>query len=241
MEMAQAHRLLGAQVTLLQRSRILRKDDPELVEVVRRRFNADGIKLLEGIPIRGLERAGNGVAIVISLSNHFLVPAGETPSSPPVSTGPMRRISTTTFRSPAGSGGAGCGWRTSRNKLALSMTPRPLRGAQAVLYGDGQHQHPVETTLLFLSGCELVDAMIEYVQVLVFQFGRNTEPAAVRAGHGHLDRIDEFTARQEQQGRNRTRNQFLGARHQVMFRLSKGANSAPHLAPRALPLRRHFV
>ena len=88
LEMAQAHRLLGAQVTVLQRSRILRKDDPELVEVVRRRFNADGIELLEGIRIRGLERAHNGVAIVIEQDGaqrrikgtHLLVAAGRRPN-----------------------------------------------------------------------------------------------------------------------------------------------------------------
>ena len=88
LEMAQAHRLLGAQVTLLQRSRILRKDDPELVEVVRRRFIADGTKLLEGIRIRGLERARNGVAIVIEQDGaqrrirgtHLLVAVGRRPN-----------------------------------------------------------------------------------------------------------------------------------------------------------------
>ncbi len=88
LEMAQAHRLLGAQVTVLQRSRILRKDDPELIEVVRRRFNADGIELLEGIRIRRLERAHNGVAIVIEQDGaqrrirgtHLLVAAGRRPN-----------------------------------------------------------------------------------------------------------------------------------------------------------------
>ena len=88
LEMAQAHRLLGAQVTVLQRSRILRKDDPELIEVVRRRLHADGIELLEGISIHKLERAHNGIAIVIEQDGaqrrirgtHLLVAAGRRPN-----------------------------------------------------------------------------------------------------------------------------------------------------------------
>jgi pyruvate/2-oxoglutarate dehydrogenase complex dihydrolipoamide dehydrogenase (E3) component len=46
-EMAQAHRHLGARVTVLEMFGILGKDDPELVEVVRHRLRADGIDLRE--------------------------------------------------------------------------------------------------------------------------------------------------------------------------------------------------
>ncbi|WP_207458038.1 FAD-dependent oxidoreductase [Azospirillum sp. SYSU D00513] len=65
-EMAQAHRRLGARVTLVQRSRILPNDDPELVEVLRRRLIAEGVTLLEG---RGVTRAetmeGGAVAVTL--------------------------------------------------------------------------------------------------------------------------------------------------------------------------------
>ncbi len=87
-EMAQAHRLLGAQVTVLQRSRILRRDDPELVEVVRRRLEVDGVELAEGVEILGVERARNHIAVVIRNGgaerriegSHLLIAAGRRPN-----------------------------------------------------------------------------------------------------------------------------------------------------------------
>lgn len=58
-EMAQAHRRLGARVTLLERSRILGGDDPELVAVVRERLTAEGVTIREGVHISAVA-APNG-------------------------------------------------------------------------------------------------------------------------------------------------------------------------------------
>ena len=65
MELAQAHCRLGARVSVLQRSTIMRADDPELVDVVRRRVRAEGVELYEGLEIVRVERDRNGVAAVI--------------------------------------------------------------------------------------------------------------------------------------------------------------------------------
>jgi pyruvate/2-oxoglutarate dehydrogenase complex dihydrolipoamide dehydrogenase (E3) component len=62
-EMAQAHRRLGAQVTVLQKSTILPKDDPDLAEIVRNRLRSDGIDLREGVEIERVGRHGNGIAV----------------------------------------------------------------------------------------------------------------------------------------------------------------------------------
>jgi pyruvate/2-oxoglutarate dehydrogenase complex dihydrolipoamide dehydrogenase (E3) component len=67
-ELAQAHRRLGAEVTVLDAGPILPKDDPELVAVVRVRLEAEGIALLEGIRVDGVEPAGNGIAVAISVN-----------------------------------------------------------------------------------------------------------------------------------------------------------------------------
>ncbi|MGQ9366710.1 dihydrolipoyl dehydrogenase family protein [Azospirillum sp. ST 5-10] len=61
-EMAQAHRRLGARVTLVEQQRLLPRDDPELVAVVRRSLAADGVALVEGLGVARVERAGSGVA-----------------------------------------------------------------------------------------------------------------------------------------------------------------------------------
>ncbi|MGF7211870.1 pyruvate/2-oxoglutarate dehydrogenase complex dihydrolipoamide dehydrogenase (E3) component [Skermanella aerolata] len=65
-EMAQAHRRLGADVTVLQKGSILPKDDPDLVAVVRGRFVADGVGLREEVDIAQVERHGNGIAAVLA-------------------------------------------------------------------------------------------------------------------------------------------------------------------------------
>lgn len=57
-ELAQAHRRLGARVTLLQRSTLLPRDDPELAAVVRARLLAEGVEILEGIRIVAVARSG---------------------------------------------------------------------------------------------------------------------------------------------------------------------------------------
>jgi pyruvate/2-oxoglutarate dehydrogenase complex dihydrolipoamide dehydrogenase (E3) component len=66
MEMAQAHRRLGADVTVLQKGAILPKDDPDLVTVIRNRLTAEGVDLREGVEIARVERHGNGIAAVLS-------------------------------------------------------------------------------------------------------------------------------------------------------------------------------
>ncbi|HYH23042.1 MAG TPA: FAD-dependent oxidoreductase [Azospirillum sp.] len=64
-EMAQAHRRLGARVTVVEKQSLLPKDDPELVEVVRRRLTAEGVDLVERTGVAAVERAGNGVAALL--------------------------------------------------------------------------------------------------------------------------------------------------------------------------------
>ena len=65
-ELAQAHRHLGARVTVLEVATLLANDDPELVDILRQKLRADGVDLREGVKIARVERAGNGVAAVLS-------------------------------------------------------------------------------------------------------------------------------------------------------------------------------
>ena len=88
-EMAQAHRLLGARVTVLQRSAILHRDDPELVDIVRRRLEADGVDLIEDAAVVGVEHTPQGVAVLARNGgggerriegSHLLVAVGRAPT-----------------------------------------------------------------------------------------------------------------------------------------------------------------
>lgn len=89
-EMAQAHRRLGADVTVIEQApSILGRDDPDLVAVVRDRLLAEGVRLHEGTRLTAV--AGKAGALDLSLqdaegaassikASHLLVAAGRTPS-----------------------------------------------------------------------------------------------------------------------------------------------------------------
>jgi pyruvate/2-oxoglutarate dehydrogenase complex dihydrolipoamide dehydrogenase (E3) component len=83
-ELAQAHRRLGAKVTVLEMFTILGKDDPEVTEVVKRRLRAEGIALHEGVKIRSVAPDGGGISVEIErdgaaeriAGSHLLIAAG---------------------------------------------------------------------------------------------------------------------------------------------------------------------
>jgi len=64
-ELAQAHRRLGAEVTIVDMGPVLPKDDPELTTLVRAQLEADGVVLMERVKVEKVEPAGNGVAVII--------------------------------------------------------------------------------------------------------------------------------------------------------------------------------
>ena len=84
LEMAQAHRRLGARVTVLEAFGFLAKDDPELSAVVTSRLRAEGVDLRDHVKIARVERAANGVAVILDGGerldgSHLMVAAGRAP------------------------------------------------------------------------------------------------------------------------------------------------------------------
>jgi pyruvate/2-oxoglutarate dehydrogenase complex dihydrolipoamide dehydrogenase (E3) component len=83
--MAQAHRRLGSKVTVLEREKILPRDDSELVEILRNRLSGEGVAIRDGVDVTGVERAGQGVAVLLQggeriEGSHLLVAAGRSPN-----------------------------------------------------------------------------------------------------------------------------------------------------------------
>lgn len=81
-EMAQAFRGLGAEVTVIERAAILPRDEPEAVEALRAILRAQGITLLEGAQVA---RIAPGVKVsladgTIIAGTHLLVAAGRKPN-----------------------------------------------------------------------------------------------------------------------------------------------------------------
>jgi len=56
-ELAQAHRHLGAEVSVLEMASIMPKDDPELVDIVRLRLQSEGVNLHEGVKVVSVEKS----------------------------------------------------------------------------------------------------------------------------------------------------------------------------------------
>ena len=87
-ELAQAHQYLGSDVSVLEMFKIMPKDDPELVDVVRQQIIDDGVKLLEGVEVIRLEKSSGRVRVVFSKDgteqsidgSHLLVAAGRRPN-----------------------------------------------------------------------------------------------------------------------------------------------------------------
>ena len=85
MEMAQAHRRLGAEVTVLELDRALSKDDPDLAAVVVERLQREGVTIKEGVQIDRVEGATGDVTVHLKdgeaiRGSHLLVAAGRAPN-----------------------------------------------------------------------------------------------------------------------------------------------------------------
>ena len=84
-EMAQAHRRLGAQITVLDVGPVLPRDDAELVASLVGHLAGEGIALRPGVEIAGIERNGKGVVARLAngervAGSHLLVAAGRRPN-----------------------------------------------------------------------------------------------------------------------------------------------------------------
>jgi pyruvate/2-oxoglutarate dehydrogenase complex dihydrolipoamide dehydrogenase (E3) component len=85
-ELAQAHRRLGARVTIIEMAEFLGKDDPELRAVIRRRFTDEGIVIRERTTVNALETDGDAIVMTVGESgeqikgSHLLIAAGRKPN-----------------------------------------------------------------------------------------------------------------------------------------------------------------
>ncbi len=81
LEMAQAHRRLGCQVTVIEGAAALGRDDPDAAAIVLAALRGEGIDIREGQPVQRIEAAGAGLRAFLAdgtviEGNHLLVAAG---------------------------------------------------------------------------------------------------------------------------------------------------------------------
>lgn len=87
LEMAQAHRRLGCEVTVIEAFKALGRDDPEAAAAVIAALRAEGVRVMEGQPVVRLTAKGPGDQIEAVLGDgevvrgsHLLVAAGRAPA-----------------------------------------------------------------------------------------------------------------------------------------------------------------
>ena len=76
LELAQAHRRLGARVTVLEAKQIMPKDDPEAVAIVRQALERDGVVVREQASVTSVTKTDGGVAVTIARAGHSEAIAG---------------------------------------------------------------------------------------------------------------------------------------------------------------------
>ncbi|MGR3461896.1 MAG: dihydrolipoyl dehydrogenase family protein [Roseovarius sp.] len=81
MELAQAHRRLGCAVTVIEGAKVLGQDDPEMVEVVRARFDAEGIAIEEAAMAAEITGKAGAIEVVakdgrVFKGSHLLMAVG---------------------------------------------------------------------------------------------------------------------------------------------------------------------
>jgi pyruvate/2-oxoglutarate dehydrogenase complex dihydrolipoamide dehydrogenase (E3) component len=84
LELAQAHRRLGARVTVLEAKQIMPKDDAEAVDVVRKALASEGVVIREDALVTSVAKVDGGVAVGVTVGgenetvsgSHLLLAAG---------------------------------------------------------------------------------------------------------------------------------------------------------------------
>ena len=87
-EIAQAHRRLGARVTILDQASVLQRFDPELSAVVRARLAAEGVVIMEGVKVESAESANGRVRLDVMSAgtrkkiegSHLMIACGRSPA-----------------------------------------------------------------------------------------------------------------------------------------------------------------
>jgi pyruvate/2-oxoglutarate dehydrogenase complex dihydrolipoamide dehydrogenase (E3) component len=88
LELAQAHRRLGARVTVMEMMRFMPRDDEELSQIVTDRLRVEGITLLGGAQIQAVAKEGDEIRLDVEIDgqakqitgSHLLVAAGRVPN-----------------------------------------------------------------------------------------------------------------------------------------------------------------
>ncbi|MYM57315.1 dihydrolipoyl dehydrogenase family protein [Thalassovita mangrovi] len=84
MEMAQAHRRLGCEVTVIEGAKALAKDDPEIAAIALEALRAEGIEIIEGAPAERITGGAGQITVETPkgafTGSHLLIAVGRKPN-----------------------------------------------------------------------------------------------------------------------------------------------------------------
>jgi len=85
LEMAQAHRRLGGQVTVIEGARALGREDPEAAALVLAQLRGEGVEVLEGAEVVRVAAEGDGARVTLAdgrglAGTHLLIAVGRKPN-----------------------------------------------------------------------------------------------------------------------------------------------------------------
>ncbi len=88
LELAQAHKRLGSEVTVVEAGRALSRDDPELRDYLLKRLREDGVRVLENARVERIEPFGSNIQVVFATlgksysieGTHILLAMGRAPA-----------------------------------------------------------------------------------------------------------------------------------------------------------------
>jgi pyruvate/2-oxoglutarate dehydrogenase complex dihydrolipoamide dehydrogenase (E3) component len=89
LELAQAHRRLGSEVTVIETGRVISRDDPELGDYLLKCLRDEGIRVLENARLERIEPFGNNIQAVFAMlgksysveASHLLLSMGRAPAT----------------------------------------------------------------------------------------------------------------------------------------------------------------
>ncbi len=89
MELAQSHARLGVKVTVVEALKVLGRDDPELVEIVKSQVKDDGVELLDETLVNEVKRNNDQIQVVVAQDgkvqtiegSHLLIATGRIPNT----------------------------------------------------------------------------------------------------------------------------------------------------------------
>ena len=182
-EMAQAHRRLGCEVTVIEGASLMGRDDPKLRDILREKLQDEGIRIIENAGVASVAKKGKNISLTLSddsqiTASHLLVAVGRRPNiagldleCAGVETRPNGIKTDNRLRS------------SKKHIFAIG----DVAGRQQFTHIAGYHAGIIIRNMLFKLPAKISDKAVPWVTY--------TDPELAHVGMGEKDAIEAYGAR----------------------------------------------